>query len=130
MPKEEPKVEYIDVSTNLRHWNTLRFAELTIFIAITGAMMNVVFGRSAELPRSFSPLVKVAGVLVSILFLILQERTMQWWYCFVERAAELEQELGFQQYRRRPSGHRVTGTVAMRLFFIVIILFWIISLFM
>lgn len=130
MGKEEPKVEYIDVSTNLRHWNTLRFAELTIFIAITGAMMNVVFGRSAELPGSFSVLVKVAGLLVSILFLILQERTMQWWYCFVERAAELEEELGFQQYRRRPRGHRITGTVAMRLFFIVIILFWIISLFM
>lgn len=130
MGKEEPKVEYLDVSTNLRHWNTLRFAELTIFIAITGAMMNVVFGRSAELSRSFVILAKLAGVFVSVLFLILQERTMQWWYRFVERAAELEEELGFQQYRRRPSGHRVTGRVAMRMFFVVIILFWIVSLFL
>lgn len=127
MTKEDIRLEYVDVSNNLRHWNTLRFAELTVYIAITGAMMNVVLGRSTPLPWGFAVLVKAAGILTSVLFLILQERTMTWWYRFVERAAELEEELGFQQYRRRPTGHKITGRVAIRLWFIVIILFWILS---
>jgi hypothetical protein len=30
MDKSNLKDEYLDVSDNIRHWNTLRFAELTI----------------------------------------------------------------------------------------------------
>ena len=71
MSKEYAKVEYIDVSTNLRHWNTLRFAELTIFIAITGAMMNIAFGKSTPLTMEFNLLIKIAGFIVSLLFWIL-----------------------------------------------------------
>jgi hypothetical protein len=128
LSKEDAKVEYIDVSSNLRHWNTLRFAELTIFIAATGALMNVVFAGKVTQPML--TLLKVAGALVTLLFLILQERTMAWFYRFLERAAELEEVLGFYQYRQRPQGHRITGRVSIRLFFIVIILFWISSIFL
>jgi hypothetical protein len=128
LSKEDAKVEYIDVSTNLRHWNTLRFAELTIFIAIMGAMMNIAFGGRVVQP--LTTLIKIAGMLVALLFLILQERTMTWWYRFVERAAVLEEILGFQQYRDRPKGHRITGRLSMRLFFYIIILFWIASIFL
>lgn len=129
MSKEYAKVEYIDVSTNLRHWNTLRFAELTIFIAITGAMMNIAFGKSTPLTMEFNLLIKIAGFIVSLLFWILQERTMTWWYTFVLRAAELEEVLEFEQYRKRPQGHKITGRVAMRLFFFLIMIFWIVSIF-
>jgi hypothetical protein len=130
MNKEDAKTEYIDVSSNLRHWNTLRFAELTIYIAITGAMMNVAFGKNTEDLLAFSILVKVAGIVVSILFWILQERTMMWWYAFVERAAELEEILGFEQYRNRPQGHKITGRVAMRIFFFIVMVFWLLSIFL
>lgn len=128
LTKDEAKVEYIDVSSNLRHWNTLRFAELTIFIAVMGALMNTTFG--GKIVQPFTTIMKIAGVLVSVLFLILQERTMSWWYRFVQRAAALEEILGFRQYRDRPHGHRITGRVAMRLFFYTIILFWIASIFL
>ncbi len=128
LTKDEAKVEYLDVSSNLRHWNTLRFAELTIFIAVTGALMNITFG--GKITQPFTTIMKLAGMLVTIFFLILQERTMSWWYRFVERATELEQILGFQQYRTRPHGHKLTGRVAMRLFFYTIILFWVVSVFL
>lgn len=129
MTKDDAKVEYIDVSNNLRHWNTLRFAELTVYMAITGAMLNVVFGKSTPPPLGVGLLMKGSGILVSLLFLILHERTMSWWYRFVERAAELEETLEFEQYRRRPQGHKMTGTVSIRLFFIVMVLFWAVSIF-
>lgn len=130
MEKEAANTEYLDVSSNLRHWNTLRFAELTIYIAIMGAMMNVAFGRSVEQPPEFLLLVKVAGFVVSLLFWILQERTMMWWYAFVERAAQLEEILGYEQYRNRPQGHYITGRVSMRLFFFLLMIFWVVTIFL
>ena len=48
MTKDESRAEYLDVSANLRHWNTLRFAELTIYMAIMAAMMNIAFGAAAN----------------------------------------------------------------------------------
>jgi hypothetical protein len=66
---------------------------------------------------------------VTILFLVLQERTMLYWYSFIQRAAELEKELGFQQYSSRPPAGIITGRNAMRVFFLIMVLFWFISLF-
>lgn len=128
MTKEEARAEYLDVSSNLRHWNTLRFAELTIYIAMMGAMINVTFGGSSNHPLLFEILMKVSAFLVSLLFWILQERTMSWWYSFVERATELEEVLGFEQYRRRPKGHKFTGRIAIRLFFFIVMIFWLAAL--
>lgn len=129
MTKEDAKVEYIDVSNNLRHWNSLRFVELTVYMAISGAMLNVVFGKPTPPPWGVGLLMKASGILVSLLFLILHERTMSWWYQFLQRAAELEEILEFDQYRRRPQGHKLTSRWAISLFFIVMILFWAVSIF-
>ncbi len=129
MAKADLKDEYLDASDNIRHWNTLRFAELTIYIALTGALLNAIVGKSPPLPPVVSAPAKVAGILVTILFFVLHERTMLYWYNFVERAAELEKELGFQQYSSRPRAGIITGRNAMRLFFLIMALFWVISLF-
>lgn len=129
MTKDDARAEYLDVSANLRHWNTLRFAELTIYIALMGAMMNIAFGGSSGASSLFNVLLKIAGFLVSFLFWVLQERTMSWWYAFVERATELEDVLGYLQYHRRPSGHRLTGRIALRLFFFIVMAFWLAALF-
>jgi hypothetical protein len=129
MATNDLKDEYLDVSDNIRHWNTLRFAELTIYIALTGALLNTIIGKSPPLPPAVSIPAKIAGVLVTILFFVLQERTMLYWYNFVDRAAELEKELGFQQYSSRPRARIITGRNAMRLFFLFMVLFWVTSLF-
>jgi hypothetical protein len=129
MDKPDLKDEYLDVSDNIRHWNTLRFAELTIYIALTGAMLNAITGNSPPLPTLVSAQAKIAGLAVTILFLVLQERTMLYWYSFIQRAAELEKELGFQQYSSRPPAGIITGRNAMRVFFLIMVLFWFISLF-
>lgn len=129
MAESDLKDEYLDVSANIRHWNTLRFAELTIYIALTGAMLNAIIGKSPPLPPVVSAPAKIAGMVVTILFFVLQERTMLYWYGFIERAAELEKELGFQQYSSRPPAGIVTGRNAMRLFFLIMVLFWVVALF-
>jgi membrane associated rhomboid family serine protease len=129
MAESDLKDEYLDASDNIRHWNTLRFAELTIYIALMGALLNAIIGKSPPLPPLVSVPAKIAGLLVTILFFVLQERTMLYWYSFIARAAELEEELGYRQYRSRPPAGIVTGRNAMRLFFLIMALFWVISLF-
>jgi hypothetical protein len=93
VPRVYPKKdEYLDVSDNTRHWNTLRFAELTIYIALTGALLNAIIAKSPPLTPLVSAPAKIAGSVVTILFFVLQERTMLYRYSFIHRAAELEKE--------------------------------------
>ena len=129
MDKSDLKDEYLDASENIRHWNTLRFAELTIYIALTGALLTAIIRESPPLPPPVGAAAKIAGLVVTILFFVLQERTMLYWYSFVRRAAELEKELGFQQYSTRPSAGIISGRNAMRVFFLTMVLLWVVSLF-
>ncbi len=129
MDRSDLKDEYLDASDNIRHWNTLRFAELTIYIALTGALLNAITGSSPPLPPLVGASAKIAGLVVTILFFVLQERTMLYWYSFVHRAAELEKELGFQQYSSRPLAGLITGRNAVRVFFLIMVLLWVVSLF-
>jgi hypothetical protein len=128
MAEGDPQAEYADVSSNVRHFQTIRFAQLTIFIALTGGLLNVLFGRAATLPLWGSIIIRIAGLLISLLYWVLQERTMLYWRHFIHRAAELEKLLGYKQYSTRPRAGLFTGTNAMRLFFLVITLFWVSSL--
>jgi hypothetical protein len=41
-----PKDEYLDASNNARLFQTLRFAELTIFAALTAGLLNALFVRA------------------------------------------------------------------------------------
>lgn len=123
------KDEYIDLSNNLRHWNTLRFAELTIFIALAGGLLNVLYIGKADQIAEVSLLLKAAGILVSALFFLLHERTMAWWQAFRRRAIEVEKELGFRQYTDTPKASVFTSTNAVRAFYLVILGYWIASIF-
>lgn len=117
------KLEYKDLSDNLRDWNTLRFAELTIFLAATGGLLTVYF-RGDPPPAPVGTIIKTAGLVISTMFWILQERTMLWFFNFLRRARELEAKLGLQQYRTSPRGRLITGRNAIRMFFVTMILFW------
>jgi hypothetical protein len=128
MTERDIKDEYLDASANARHFQTLRFAELTIFIVMTGGLLNALFVRTAPLPTHASAIIKLTGLLGTGLFLILEERTMLYWYNFVNRAAELEKELGFKQYSMRPRAGLASGKNAVRLFFVILLLFWLTAL--
>ena len=130
MGDASPKDEYLDASNNARLFQTLRFAELTIFAALTAGLLNALFVRAVPLPAYAGGMIKIAGLFIAVLFLVLQERTMLYWYHFINRAAELEKELGFKQCSTRPHAGVGSGTNAMRFFFAVIIIMWIASFFL
>ena len=129
MSKGDPKDEYLDASNNQRQFMSLRFAQLTVFLAITGFLINLLLGGSPALTSLGTFLLKVSGILVTVLFWIHQERTMAFWNHFVRRAARLEKKLGFQQYSTRPESGWLSSFKAMRVFFFVVLLFWIFTFF-
>lgn len=122
------KDEYLDASNNVRHFQTVRFAQLTIFIAISGGLLSILFRRTEPLPGYGGAFIKIAGLMITALYLVLQERTMLYWRHFVNRSAELEEQLGFKQYTTRPKPGIMTGTNAMRVFFVYLMVFWIVAL--
>ena len=118
--------EYLDASSNARQFNVLRFAELTIFITATGALMAGSFSRAAAPTTPEAGLaLKLAGIIVTAVFWIVQERTMLYWRHFVARAAELEGELGYRQYSTRPKEGPMGGHRAVRLLFLLTGFFWV-----
>lgn len=127
MPSVDPKTEYLDASNNQRQFQTLRFAQLTVFLAVIGVLFNLLFGGSATSDLTVRTLIKAAGLLVTLVFWVQQERTQSFWTHFVQRAAELEEELGYKQYSTRPAAGLISSFKAMQLFFIILTLFWIAS---
>lgn len=123
----DPRQEYLDASNNVRHWTTLRFAQLTIYVALTAGLLNVLFAKGGPPPARTALAIEVAGLVTTLVYWLLQERTMLYWYGFVRRAAELEPGLGFKQYSQRPRAGLLSSANAVRALFAVMLLFWSLS---
>lgn len=125
----DPRDEYLDASSNQRQFQTIRFAQLTVYLAMVGVILNLVLSGSEAVSGMVRPMLQGAGLAVTLLFWIHQERTMAYWNHFVNRAAELEATLGFEQYSTRPAAGLISSFKAMRAFFAVLTLFWATSFF-
>lgn len=122
-----PLEEYKDASANMRHYSSLRFAQLTVFMAVVGVLLICVVrlsGASNELARS---MLKVFGLAVTVAFWILEERVVLYWDHHRRRAEKLEETLQFAQYTGRRAPLFVRGRAATRLLFGVAVVFWVIA---
>lgn len=128
MAHGSPQDEYSHASENIRHYQTTRFTLLTVFIAISAGILTVLSATATTSPGILPLLLKLAGLATTFLFWILQERTMLYWRHFVRRAAELEGSLGYQLYRSRPKPGILSSTNAIRVFFLILALFWVAAL--
>ena len=107
----------------------MRFAELTIFVTATGALVAATFSHVAAPVGGEAVLVlKLAGVIVTLVFWVLQQRTMLYSRHYVARAAELEAELGFRQYSTRPPKAGWGGHRMVRVLFVLTLAFWVTSI--
>jgi hypothetical protein len=121
--------EYQDLSSNLRHHSNLRFAQLTLFVAVTGGLIGVIFAKSPALALAPKAGLKIFGLITTLTFFVMEERTALFWRSFHRRAIQLERLLGYRQYTDQPPRHRViTAHNATRLLYISAAAFWMISL--
>lgn len=120
--------EYLDLSSNMRFYANIRFAQLTLFAAVTAALLTVAYGQeSPPAARAFC-FIKVGGILASVIFFIMEERGTSYYFHFKQRAIELEKLLGYGQYTNIPKRGVWTATNAARGFIIAVGLFWLVGL--
>ena len=125
MPIGDPKDEYKDVSTNMRQYGNMRFAQLTLFIVLIAGLLTVLFTSDPPLTSLVGFVLKIGGLIITVVFWIIEERAADHWHHFSRRAVELEKELGYQQYSTRPARTVVTATNAVRALYFFVFLFWV-----
>ena len=70
MPTGNPKDEYLDASANQRQFQTIRFAQLTVYLALTGFLINLLSAHSAAMTPLVRILLKATGLISKLLFWI------------------------------------------------------------
>ena len=131
--------EYKEVGHNIRLFSNMRFAQLTLFLALTAGLLTVTFGLNPPLEGLYQLILKLFGLFVTYFFWIMEERSSYFWKYYMDRAQFLEIQLGYFQYiGRNPKviyedkipKLKFNATNAVRALFFVIELFWIFTLYM
>lgn len=124
--------EYSELCLTLRHYSALRFAILTVFFAVTGGLTAIGFEPGGVRPGGFLSIAVGTGGLLSVLvFWIFEERLIAYMRHHENRASELEKHLGYNVYSGRPKSRLpfVKTPVATRLLYVLVAVFWLLSLF-
>ena len=116
--------EYTQVSENLRHFGNIRFAQMTLFFAVTAVLAAGLSQATLQVSESVSVFLRLGGVAFSLLFWWMDERAMAYWRHYLQCAIKLERRLGFDQYSTAPARSRYSATNAVRIIYFMLILFW------
>ena len=145
MAKSDSRLEeYKDVSQNMRHYANMRFAQLTLFSALTAGLVTKPWWDADRNPLNKWGFVvfAVAGFVIALAFWIMEERAADYWNHFRKRAKQLDEQLAFHQYTCRPKGilrkklegklkeeilEGITATNAVRALYSGAMLFWFIE---
>ncbi|MCP3873080.1 MAG: hypothetical protein GY699_08000 [Desulfobacteraceae bacterium] len=116
--------EWQETRESLRYFGNKRFAQLTVFIAASGFLLNGFIQQAATIRLALA----FIGILLSILFFIMELSSVRYWNKFAERAENivknkvLELEL---MKRWRPIERTVSGTNATYAVYVITCFLWI-----
>jgi hypothetical protein len=131
MNKTDAQSEYATANELVRHFATVLLTERTLFVAVTGALITVLFSQEHLHHPAPRIAIELLGLASAFVFLVAQETNAFSHFHCMKRAASLEADLDYKiwsslpgspQFRIRP------GTWAVRAFFILVIIFWIVAL--
>jgi hypothetical protein len=120
------RYEYSEVNQNFRHYSALRFAILSVFFAGIGLLFSIAFGP-IDSTAYFRMLAKFGGLLITIVFFIFEHILNEYLRHFAKVAMELEELLGYKQFKSRPQ-FRVQTRHATYGLYILLVVFWIYAL--
>jgi len=127
MAKGDPIHEYKSASDNMRWYSNIRFAQITLFFALTAFLYSEVFSSNNTLPPFMLVGLKVVGIASALAFAYMERRADDYWLHFMARACTLEKQLDYKQYTTRPARAFATSTIILMLYG-VMCLFWIAAL--
>lgn len=121
-------VEYNQLNENIRHYHNQRFAQLTLWLAISAVLLSVFFSDSRTPSKWEGIILKAIGIISSFAFWIMDLRMVDHWRHFWRRLQKLEKELCFDAWLSRPKRKWFGSTKATYLLYSTLIAFWIITL--
>lgn len=119
-----PVNEYLEAGRNMRQFGNIRFAQLTLFVTMTAVILAAVLQTSPAVSDSARLLLKFTGLLVVVVFWLMDQRAMDYWHHYRHRAIELEAALGYEQYTSCPAHALLSATNAVRLLYLGICAMW------
>ena len=126
MRDPDTKHEY-DKSIELyKHYSTVQFARLSVFVAVMSAGIVYLLGDKSPSEPALS-IGNIAMIIVTGLFWIMQESDMYIVGHFLRRSAQLEITLGYCGFSKMPGMPKykyAPSKWALRAFYFVLLCFW------
>jgi hypothetical protein len=112
----------------IKHYATIQFAQLSVYIAMNGAALSVLFGSQPyPLTDLHSFLATAFLAITCLLFFVMQESHMYLVSHFLRRAASIEIQLkykGLSQFPGMPEYKFSPAKWSLRLFYLAVLLGW------
>ena len=122
--------EYKDASANMRHYGRMRFAHLALFMVAMGCLLKTVFPPDLGLSKILVVTLKIAGIILTVVFAVLHHRVVCHFQNYRKRAVELEKNyLGFSQHSSRNENPRVRAATALWVIYLAFLVLWTAALF-
>ena len=130
MHSNNPEEEYRELNNNLRFYANMRFAQLTLFSAITAAFLTIIFTITPPLSESTRSILKVGGLISTIVLWVMEERSSGYGMHFYKRIVELEPLLGYKIWQGRKMRTKAifSATNAVRVLYFFVAAFWLLSI--
>ena len=128
MTNGNPEEEYKEVSNNIRHYGSMRFVLLTLFSTLSASIIAALFLSANQPPMPTKTMLKCLGIVLVVVFGLMDQRASEYWSSFWKRAMELEATLNYSQYKARPYRRTISITNTTRLLYLAVLVFWIIAL--
>ena len=121
-----PLDEYKILCEMMRAYAMLRFYQMALLLGTAGGIVTGIASDNVRRSAQLVVLLKLAGVLISVVFTIMDYRASSYWHQLRRRANDLAVELGFQAFPVRSPWNPLTTTGAsllMHLFFVAVWIF-------
>ena len=109
-----------------RHYSNMRFAIITVYIAITTAILSVIFGNNPP-PDTTQYLLNIGGLLFTIIFLWFQEVAIKHLAAIATYGETIETSVNFKLFanRGKPKHKIFYMAIATRILYSIFAIFWI-----
>jgi len=109
----------------MRHWNSIRFGQMTVFIALIAGILSALYQSSLVFPDFVRLALKAGGVIFTVIFWSLDYREILYFRHFRTRAVELEKKIGFKQFSEHPSAKIINSSRLTGIMYFFVLAFWI-----
>ena len=118
--------EYKEIGANLRQYGNMRFAQLTLLVAVSGGLLAAVFSKDVGLSIYQKWAVEFFGLLITVAFWVMEKSATNWWNHYYNCALLLELKLGMCKYSLQKPKTLFSATDAVQTVFYLLALVWLV----